>query len=105
MSRGSHHPRDDERLLQNGLDPFARDPLQLTALSRRLYDHVEEAKEAGRVDPLMGYLYGKVRLTRERLKDVPVACAKAAPTVAMFGLRHLFQKCSWLSRLCADPRS
>ncbi len=68
--------REDEALLERGLDPRSQDVAPLLALMRRLHDHLEKARRTHDLAPLLDYLYGRMKGSLAAIRNVKVGCKR-----------------------------
>lgn len=69
---------DDESLLGKGVNPqtAVKDPSEIVAMTRRIGNYFDAAKQKHSLDEAMRYLYQKVDATIHELRDIPIACAQ-----------------------------
>lgn len=68
--------KDDERLLEGGIDPSSDDPRPLAAMARRLSALYEGAKACLVIDPPVEFLYAKAEASLGKLTGMRLACRK-----------------------------
>ena len=67
--------KDDDKLLQRGIDPETNDPAPTAAMARQMYAPFEKAKCSGSIEPAVKFLYAKAAAT-QAAKPTQVACAR-----------------------------
>src|SRR5215831_9661612 len=68
--------KEDEKLLQAGIDPETRDPEPTAAMARQLYALFTAARRDRFIDPPVKYFHAKIEATLKAGPNLPVACAK-----------------------------
>jgi Fe-S-cluster containining protein len=67
--------KDDEKLLQRGIDPDTNDPTPTAAMARQMYALFEKAKRSGSIEAPVKFLYAKAAAT-QAAKPIQLACAR-----------------------------
>lgn len=78
MERAEHRRqlKEDQKLLDHGLNPELPNLEHLKALLRILQSAVEKARQCHQVEPIISALYPKVDATLHRMRDIPTSCGK-----------------------------